>query len=212
MPGVQRQEDGRNASGKGTGNGAHIRTGREKLSAAMWPYSAELQLLHIVGCFWELWLCLCCIVPNTVKYVAALYHPSCISRPPAFSSVEWPYSTLNLILNHQEKGSACWGTLFCMLTCKMSVLHVNVVASTPPWCKTACCDFMHVDMHSWRYACQHALLCMSTCIMFACWHANVCMKTCCLSNVDMQYRGRQYLKHACWTAQTFGLLWGISML
>ena len=64
---------------------------------------------------------------------------------------------------HQEKGSACWGTLFCMLTCKMSVLHVDVVASTVSdaklhvvtLCMLTCIrDFMHVNMHC--CVCQHA--------------------------------------------------------
>ena len=65
--------------------------------------------------------------------------------------------------SHQEKGSACWGTLFCMLTCKMSVLHVKVVALTLRDAKlhvmtlymlTCIRDVMHVNMHC--CVCQHA--------------------------------------------------------
>ena len=32
---------------------------------------------------------MCGIIPDTVKYVTALYHLSCISRPPAFFSVDF---------------------------------------------------------------------------------------------------------------------------
>ena len=64
---------------------------------------------------------------------------------------------------HQEKGSACWGTLFCMLTCKMTVLQMNMVASTvsdaklhvATLCMLTCIrDVMHVNMHC--CVCQHA--------------------------------------------------------
>ena len=64
---------------------------------------------------------------------------------------------------HQEKGSACWGSLFCMLTCKMTVLPLNMVASALSDAKlhvvtlymlTCIRDVMHVNMHC--CVCQHA--------------------------------------------------------
>ena len=69
--------------------------------------------------------------------------------------------------------------------------------------------FMHVGM-----ACQHENVLYVDIQMFAYTHVEYChvnmfdvtCEHCCLSNVDIQYRGRQYLKHACCTAQTFGLL------
>ena len=71
--------------------------------------------------------------------------------------------------------------------------------------------FMHVGM-----ACQHENVLYVDIQMFAYTHVEYChvnmfgvaRQHFCLRNlnVDMQYRGRQYLKHACWTAQTFGLL------
>ena len=34
-------------------------------------------------------------------------------------------TSVDVEIDHQEKGSACWGTLFCMLTCKTTVLQVH---------------------------------------------------------------------------------------
>ena len=70
---------------------------------------------------------------------------------------------LFVLAGHQEKGSACWGTLFCMLTCKMIVFHHNMVATylrnakqhVVTLCMLTCIrDFMHVNMHC--CVCQHA--------------------------------------------------------
>ena len=59
---------------------------------------------------------------------------------------------------------------------------------------------MHVGM-----ACQHENVLYVDIQMFAYTHVKYChvnmfdvtCEHCCLSNVDIQYRGRQYLKHAC---------------
>ena len=73
------------------------------------------------------------------------------------------FSFLLIVRGHQEKGSACWGSLFCMLTCKMTVLPLNMVASTVSdaklhvvtLCMLTCIrDVMHVNMHC--CVCQHA--------------------------------------------------------